>query len=101
MDRKSDLVGGLSHDLDSDACRVGNAFGGVGGISEGQFDEGNLRREAFNSGTAPSRSWIEAGWTCSTSGLPSVSTIACRLRPSTFLDHSYPRSLSVRRLISP
>ena len=44
---------------------------------------GKLRREACSNGTAPSRSCTEAGWTCSSNGLPSVSTVACRLRPIT------------------
>jgi hypothetical protein len=82
------LIGGLADDLDGDAGRVCPALGGMAESAKARSTNGKLRREALSSGTAPSRSWTEAGWTWSISGLPSVSAIAWLLRPSTFLPAS-------------
>lgn len=58
-------------------------------------------RDCLSSGTAPSRSWTSAGCTGSSSARPSVSTMAWRLRPITFLPASYPRDILAARRLRP
>ena len=58
---------------------------------EGCRTKGKHRRGARSGGAAPSRSCTEAAWHCRASGRPSVPTMACRLRPFTFLPASQPR----------
>lgn len=93
---ESDLIGRLADDLDGDAGGVSDTVTGIRGVGEGTPDEWEAGTRGLQRHGAvalprvkPSgRLWTEAGWTCTQSSRPSVSTIACRLRPSTFLPAS-------------
>lgn len=85
MDDEAGLIGDAADDLHVDAGGVGHAFGVVALSAKALATNGWRERDVLSSGTATSRSCTSAGWMSRPSGRPSVSTMAWRLRPFTFL----------------
>jgi hypothetical protein len=71
MDREADLIGWLADDIDGDAGRCRDALCSISCIGKGQLDKWEAATRGFEQ-------WNGA----------IVSTMACRLRPSTFFPAS-------------
>ena len=88
VDRETGLPLGLADDLDTDRARLGRSVAGMGGIGVAELDERPAATRGAQQGRPAVTIRYRGGWASRTKPRPSVSTIACRLRPFTFLPAS-------------